>query len=65
MQADLVSRLRSLREEVPSHVGALQVGLRVSLLGVDEIRELNGVSNEEDWGVVSNLISIIKAMRIL
>lgn len=55
---DLVSRLRSLREEVPSHVGALQVGLRVSLLGVDEIRELNGVSNEEDWGVVANHIPV-------
>jgi len=46
-----------LREEVPEHVSALEIALRVSLLGVDEIREFNRVSDEEYGGVVTNLKS--------
>jgi hypothetical protein len=42
--------------EVPSHIGIFQVCLRVSLLAVNEIRELDRVSDEEDRGVVSNHI---------
>lgn len=44
-------------EEIPEHVRALEIALRVSLLGVDEIREFNRVSNEEHGGVVTNLKS--------
>jgi len=50
-------RFWSLREEIPEHVGALEVALRVSLLGVDEIREFNRVSDEEYGSVVANLKS--------
>jgi len=50
-----MGRLRGLREEIPEHVCALEIALRVSLLGVDEIREFNRVSDEEHWSVVANL----------
>lgn len=56
--SNLVSRFRNQRKEVPEHVSALEVGLGVSLLGVDEVREFNGVSDEEDGGVVTNHIPI-------
>jgi len=52
-----MGRFWSLREEVPEHVSALEIALRVSLLGVDEIREFNRVSDEEYGGVVTNLKS--------
>jgi predicted protein tyrosine phosphatase len=48
---DLVDRLRVLREVVPEDSGVIgvgEVGLRVTLLGVDEVRELGGVAKEED-----------------
>lgn len=56
--SNLVDGFRNLRKEVPEHVGALEVSLGVSLLGVDEIGEFDGVSNEEDGGVVTNHIPI-------
>lgn len=37
---DLVSRLWVLREVVPEHISILQMRLWVTLLGVDEVREL-------------------------
>jgi hypothetical protein len=46
--------LGSQRNEVPEHVGILQMSLWVSLLSVDEAREKNWIANEEDWSVVSN-----------
>mmetsp|Transcript_137763 Transcript_137763/g.194883 ORF Transcript_137763/g.194883 Transcript_137763/m.194883 type:complete len:292 (-) Transcript_137763:39-914(-) len=55
---DLMSRFGGKRQEVPEHVGILQVGLGVSLLGVDEIGELLGVSDEEDGGVVAGHIPV-------
>lgn len=55
---ELVDGLGSQGEEVPEHVRALEVGLGVTLLGVDEIRELRGVSDEEDWGVVASHIPV-------
>lgn len=55
---DLVHRLRDKRQEVPEHVGVLQIGLRVSLLRVDEVRELAGVSNEEHGRVVSDHVPV-------
>lgn len=56
--SNLMGRFRNQRKEVPEHVGALEVSLGVSLLGVDEIGEFDGVSNEEDGGVVTNHIPI-------
>ena len=55
---DLVGTLRGEGEEVPEHVGVLAVGLWVPLLGVDEVWELDWVSDEEDWGVVANHIPV-------
>lgn len=55
---DLMGRFRGKGKEVPEHVGILQVGLGISLLGVDEIGEFQGVSDEEDWGVVSDHIPV-------
>ena len=43
-------------DKVPEHVGILQMGLRITLLGVDETREQNGITNEEDGCVVANQI---------
>ena len=45
-------------DEVPEHVGVLQVGHRVPLLGVDEVGEENRVTDEEDWSVVSDQIPV-------
>lgn len=49
---ELVDGLLVGREVVPEHGGIFQVGLRVALLRVDENRELGGVPEEEDRGVV-------------
>lgn len=58
---DLVDRLGVLGEVVPE-VGSIlstsQVSLRVSLLGVDEVRELRGVAEEEDRGVVEDPVHV-------
>lgn len=50
---NLMKSLRGVGPEVPGHLGALDTSLRVSLLGVDEIRELDWVLDEENWSVVS------------
>jgi hypothetical protein len=53
---DLVDRFGVLRKIVPEYGRVIcrgQVGDRVSLLGVDEVRELGRVSKEEDGGVPS------------
>ena len=51
---DLVRGLRRAGPEVPLHVGGAQaVGLQ-ALLRVDEVRELHGVADEEDRGVVAH-----------
>ena len=55
---DLVQRLRRLRPEVPHGHGAPQVRLRMPFLGTDEVRELVGVANEEDRGVVPHQIPV-------
>ena len=54
----LVDGLRSQGKEVPEHVGALEVGLGVTFLGVDEVGELGGVSDEEDGGVVAGHVPV-------
>lgn len=55
-EQNLMSCFWSQRNEVPEHVGIFQVGLRVSLLGVDERWEQNRITNEEDRRVVANQI---------
>ncbi len=42
----------------PEHVGILEIGLRVSLLSVDEVREFCGILDEEDWGVVEDPVPV-------
>lgn len=54
----LVNRLGRRRKEVPEHVGILEMRLRVSLLSVDEMRELCRVANEEDRRVVENPVPV-------
>lgn len=53
-----MSTLGSLGEEVPEHVWVLQVGLRIPLLGVDEVGESHGISDEEDGGVVTSHVPV-------
>ena len=43
---------------VPEHCGVFQIGLRVSLLGVDEDRELGRVTEEENWGIVEHPVPV-------
>ena len=42
----------------PEHVRILQMGLRVPLLGVDEVGEFGRVTDEEDGGVVEDPIPV-------
>ena len=51
----LVNRLGVLGKVVPEHVCILQVRLGITLLGVDEVRELGGVANKKHWRVVEDL----------
>jgi len=46
------------RQVVPKTCRILQVGLWVTLLGVNEERELGWVAEEEDWGIVVNPIPV-------
>lgn len=44
--------------EVGRVLGTGQVSLRISLLGVNEVRELGRVAQEEDWSVVEDPIHV-------
>ncbi|MNG09668.1 hypothetical protein D3C84_930950 [compost metagenome] len=55
---DLVQRLRRVRPEVPHHLCTFQVALRQAFLGVDEIRELQRVANEEHWRVIAHDVPV-------
>jgi arginine/ornithine N-succinyltransferase beta subunit len=48
-----VNRFRAQTPEVPSHVRVMLVSLRMSLLAVNKIGELDGVFDEEDRSVIS------------
>lgn len=48
--------LRVLGEVVPEHVRILQMGLGITLLSVDEMGKLGRVTDEEDRGVVEDLV---------
>ena len=47
-----------IRKEIPGIVGLLHVCVGISLLRVDEIRELQRVANEKDRCVIANQIVI-------
>jgi hypothetical protein len=42
----------------PEHVCILQVCLRVTLLGVDKVRELGGISDEEHRCVIEHPVQV-------
>ena len=55
---NLVNGLGNERDEVPKHVRVAGVRLRVTLLCVDEVGELDGIANEEDRRVVANHVPV-------
>lgn len=55
---NLVESLGRVAPEVPGHVGVLDASLRVSLLAVDEVGELDRVLDEEHRGVVADHIVV-------
>ena len=54
----LVGRLGRERPEVPLHVVAAQAGVGHALLRVNEVRELRGVTHEEDRRVVADEVVV-------
>ncbi len=54
----LVRRLGREAPEVPDVVRLLRAGVRVALLGVDEVGELDGVLDEEHRGVVADEVVV-------
>ena len=54
----LVGRLGRERPEVPLHVVAAQAGVGQALLRVNEVRELHGVTDEEDRRVVADEVVV-------
>src|SRR6267142_259381 len=53
-----MKRLGRERPEVPHHRGRFQVGMRVALLRVDEIAELERIANEKNGRVVSRHVPV-------
>ncbi|MND87604.1 hypothetical protein D3C80_796070 [compost metagenome] len=49
---------RRKRPEIPHSGRRTQVGLWMTLLGVNEVRELQRITHEENWRVVANQIPI-------
>jgi len=54
----LVDSLWYIAPEIPYHIRVFQVGLRVTLLCMDEIWELHWVTDEENWGVVASHVPV-------
>lgn len=54
----LVKGFRAVAPKVPCRVRIMQIGLWVSLLAVDKVRELDRILDKEDRGVVSNHVKI-------
>jgi len=55
---DLMNGFWVLRQVIPEHVVVLQVGLRITLLSVNEVWELGWVTKEEDWSVVEDPVEV-------
>ena len=53
-----MGRLLPKGDKVPKHIGVLQMGDGVPLLGVDEVGEHQGVADEEDGGVVAHQVPV-------
>jgi len=47
-----------LGQIIPEHVGIFEMGLGVTLLGVDEVREFGWVTNKEHWSVIEDPVEI-------
>jgi len=56
--SDLVESFGRVRPEVPGHIGVLRVISGVSLLGVDKVRELDGIFNEKHGGIISDHVVV-------
>jgi hypothetical protein len=54
----LMGRFRVIGQEIPKDIGILQVCARITLLGVNEVGELDRITDEEDWSVVHNKIAV-------
>jgi len=54
----LMHRFGGQGEKIPEHVGVFEVRGRIALLGVDEVRELERVADEEHRGVVARHVVI-------
>ncbi len=55
---DLVKRFGRERPEVPHHRGRLEVGLRIALLSMNEVAELQRIANEKHRGVVADYVPV-------
>jgi hypothetical protein len=55
---NLMESLWGVLPEIEDHVGIVEVSGWVSLLGMEEIWELNWIIDEENWSVVSNHIIV-------
>ena len=55
---DLVQRFGRMRPEIPHHLRTFQVALRQTLLGVNEVRKLQRIADEEHWRVVANDVPV-------
>jgi len=55
---DLMNRFWVLGEIVPEHISISQMALGMPLLSVDEVRELGGVTDEEDGSVVEDPVPV-------
>lgn len=53
-----MKRLGREREKVPSSIGVLEISARITLLSVNEVRELGGITDKEDGRVVANNVEI-------
>ena len=55
---DLMERLRRKRPEIPHHGRRLKISLRISLLRMDEVAELQGIADEEHRRVVTDEVPV-------
>jgi hypothetical protein len=53
-----MDRFWVLGKIIPEHISIFQVGVWVPLLSVNEMRELGGVTDEEDWGIVEHPVPV-------
>lgn len=56
--SDLMEGFRRVTPEIPGHVRVLAVVCGMSLLGMKEVRKLDGILNEENRSVVTNHIIV-------